>query len=287
MLSKRSRLASDPITLTFTARAGGPMMTGRQLMDPVCWPSRLLSMALKRCGSRSAQPPTPTPGANPPLVAPGSPRGTRWRWDPARGRSIPWWDAPTQSTPWGNPTARCPPPAASPSPPLHPPQLPVILSRGVTCSVSVFFHPKLSFMARVGSRSCRRVLQGSGVGGVGSALARVGAGKIQIVVLKALPFFNIFLKKKKSQILAKITGQSPSVGTWGGGGTGWAPPVFLGQLGVGFSLPNPIPAWVSSCPRATLPALSLRRVGWFSHYLLDFLPGPKRNSLKCLGVHAV
>lgn len=55
MLLKRSRLASDPITLTFTARAGGQMMMGRQLMDPAYWPSRLLSMALKRCGPRSAQ----------------------------------------------------------------------------------------------------------------------------------------------------------------------------------------------------------------------------------------
>lgn len=254
MLSKRSRLASDPITLTFTARAGGPMMTGRQLMDPVCWPSRLLSMALKRCGSRSAQPPTPTPGANPPLVAPGSPRGTRWRWDPARGRSIPWWDAPTQSTPWGNPTARCPPPAASPSPPLHPPQLPVILSRGVTCSVSVFFHPKLSFMARVGSRSCRRVLQGSGVGGVGSALARVGAGKIQIVVLKALPFFNIFFKKKKAKYWLKSQGKAPQWVRGVVGAQGGLLPSFWGSSGSGLASPTqflpgfpPVPA--PRCPR--------------------------------------
>lgn len=124
---------------------------------------------------------------------------------------------------------------------------------------------------------------------MGSALAHVGAGKIQIGILKALPFFNIiiFLKAKywlKSQGKAVQWPLSGYVGWWGhrvGSSR------LLGQLGVGFCLPNPIPPWVSSCPRAALPVLSLRRVGWFSHYLLDFLPGPKRNSLKCLGVHAV
>lgn len=75
----------------------------------------------------------------------------------------------------------------------------------------------------MGSRSCRRVLQGSGVGGVGSALARVGAGKIQIVVLKALPFFNIiiFLKAKywlKSQGKALQWPLSGYMGWWGAQG---------------------------------------------------------------------
>lgn len=184
-------------------------MTGRQLMDPVCWPSRLLSMALKRCGSRSAQPrwhsspaprdpcpapQTPTPGANPPLVAPGPPRdsaavGPRtWPEHPVLGCSNP-------EHPMGKPHGEVPPTRSlsiSPSPPSPAPHYPF---PGGHVQRFCIFPPKIEVCSQGGKQVLPQGPPGLGGWRGGLGAGSCGCRENSDSVLKALPFFNIFFLK--------------------------------------------------------------------------------------------